>query len=409
MSFNPLEQKGIPLDQQFRSWSELNVTPYDKNTIHPYSRSRIIVLNGVEVESIIFGHQFNRRTDNLEIKNALALARRVDQQQQKAINWLSPGDETPLETTIGYEQVAIDLTAWMAQNEPDPYVKQTLDFGLLEDFDHLYRYANLYELINGQRAEELTRDLTEIMPGRPTVVEHRFPADDVRRHFDRHTVDPLTRMHAMTITAGEQQTMNFYMNHGPDFMEPIARGLYLEIAMIEEQHVTQYESLLDPLTSMLEDLVLHKYNEVYMYHSFMEDELEDGRLRQLWELHLNMEIEQLKEACRLLRKYEGKDPEEILPPELPRAVKFRSNKEYVRAVLAEQIDLRSDGPDYVPLGTLPDTQRTFAYQRVVNGGGNPTEEVIDRNRSVQGREYRLQTEGEHPVVDLREPAGSGTR
>jgi hypothetical protein len=117
------------------------------------------------------------------------------------------------------------------------------------------------------------------------------------------------------------------MNHGPDFMEPIARGLYLEIAMIEEQHVTQYESLLDPLETWLEDLVFHKYNEVYMYHSFMEDETEDKRLRQLWELHLNMEIEQLKAACQLLRMYEGKYPEEILPPELPKGVRFQSNKD----------------------------------------------------------------------------------
>ena len=80
MSFNPLEQQGIPLDQQLRNWSELNVEPYDKRTIHPYSRSRVIVLNGVEVESIIFSHQFNRMTDNIEIKNSLALSRRVDQQ-----------------------------------------------------------------------------------------------------------------------------------------------------------------------------------------------------------------------------------------------------------------------------------------------------------------------------------------
>jgi hypothetical protein len=402
-----LEQQGIPLDQQFRSWSELNVEPYDKRTIHPYSRSRVIVLNGIEVESIIFGHQFARHTDNPEIKNALALARRVDQQQQKAINWLSPGDETPLETTIGYEQVAIDLTAWLAQNEPDPYVKQTFDFGLLEDFDHLYRYANLYELSNGQRAEELTQDLTEIMPGRPTMVEHRFPADDVRRHFDRHTVDPLTRLQCMTLVAGEQQTMNFYMNHGPDFMEPIARGLYLEIAMIEEQHVTQYESLLDPLQSWLEDLVFHKYNEVFMYHSFMEDETEDRRLRQLWELHLNMEIGQLKEACRLLRRYEGKEPEEILPAELPLGVRFQSNKEYVRRVLAEQIDLRADGPDYVALETLPADHRSLRYQTIVNTGGNPTENVIEQNRARQGREYRFEPEGEHPVADLREPASAG--
>ncbi|MEW6474635.1 MAG: hypothetical protein AB1679_20470 [Actinomycetota bacterium] len=409
MPFNPLEQQGIPLDQQLRNWSELTVEPYDKRTIHPYSRSRVIVMNGIEVESIIFSHQFNRMTDNLEIKTSLALARRVDQQQQKAVNWLSPGNETPLETTIGYEQVAIDLTAWVAQNEPDPYVKQTFDFGLLEDFDHLYRYANLYELIRGERAENLTRDLTEIMPGRPTFVEHRHPADDLRRHFDRHTVDPLTRMHCMTVTAAEQQTMNFYMNHGPDFMEPIARGLYLEIAMIEEQHVTQYESLIDPLESLLECLVFHKYNEVHMYHSFMEDETEDRRLKQLWELHLNMEIEQLKEACRLLQKYEGKTPEEILPPQLPKGVKFQSNKDYVRQVLGQQVDLRTNGPDFVPVNTLPADHRSFAYQKMVNAGGNPSEWVVEENREAQGREYRLQPEGEHPVADLREPARTGNR
>jgi hypothetical protein len=199
------------------------------------------------------------------------------------------------------------------------------------------------------------------------------------------------------------------MNHGPDFMEPIARGLYLEIAMIEEQHVTQYESLIDPLDSWLECLVFHKYNEVYMYHSFMEDETQDRRLKQLWELHLNMEIEQLKEACRLLLKFEGKEAQEILPPELPKGVKFQSNKEYLRRVLAEQIDLRADGPDYVALDTLPADHRSFAYRKVVNAGGNPSEQVIEMNRETQGREYRLQPEGEHPIADLREAAETGAR
>jgi hypothetical protein len=179
--------------------------------------------------------------------------------------------------------------------------------------------------------------------------------------------------------------------------------------MIEEQHVTQYESLLDPLQSWLEDLVFHKYNEVYMYHSFMEDETEDKRLKALWELHLNMEIEQLKAACQLLRMYEGKDPEEILPPELPKGVKFQSNKGYVREVLADQTDLRSDGPDYVPVQVLPADHRYFEYQRIVNAGGVPTEQVIEMNREAQGREYRLQPEGEHPIADLREAAETGAR
>jgi hypothetical protein len=51
-------------------------------------------------------------------------------------------------------------------------------------------------------------------------------------------------------------------------------------------------------------------------------------------------------------------------------------------VLAEQIDLRSDGPDYVPLQALPADHRYFAHQKLVNAGGNPTEQVIEQNRAA---------------------------
>jgi hypothetical protein len=398
---NPLEQPGIPVEEQFRSWSELNVAPYDKLDVHPYTRTRVILMNGCEVESIIFSHQFARHTDNLEIKRALALSRRVDAQQQKVVNGLNPGDQTPLETTIGYEQVAVDLTAWLARHEPDPMLKQALDFALLEDFDHLYRYANLYELLDGKNAADLTDQLTEITPGRPTMDEHRHPYDDVRGHYDTHTVDPLSRMHVMTIVAAEQQTMNFYMNHGTDWIEPIARGLYAEIALIEEQHVTHYESLLDPLDSWLKQLVFHKYNEVYLYWSMLQNE-EDRRIASIWELHLNMEIGQLHAACDLLRRYEGIEPEQILPPALPDTpVTFEPNKDYVRQVLASQVQLAADGLDYVPGDELPEEHRSRRYREIVNAGGNPSELVIEQNRRRNGDEYRDETEGEHPIVELR--------
>jgi hypothetical protein len=45
--------------------------------------------------------------------------------------------------------------------------------------------ANLYELAYGEKAAKLTESLTEIMPGRPTVLEHRHAADEVRRHYDK--------------------------------------------------------------------------------------------------------------------------------------------------------------------------------------------------------------------------------
>jgi hypothetical protein len=401
MPLNPLEETGIPVEEQFRNWSELNIEPYDKMSVDPYTRTRVILMNGIEVESVMFSHQFARHTDNPEIKRALALSRRADQQQQKAVNGLNPGDQTPLETTLGYEQVAVDLTAWLARHEPDPMLKQALDFALLEDFDHLYRYANLYDLLDEGDATDFTMHWTEITPGRPTILEHRHPHDDVRGHFATNTVDPLSRMHVMTIVAGEQQTMNFYMNHGADWMEPIARGLYSEIAMIEEQHVTHYESLLDPLDSWFKQWVFHEYNEVYLYWSMLQQEV-DARIKALWELHCNMEIGQLRAACELMRKYEGIEPEEILPPALPDTpVTFEPNKDYVREVLASQYDLRTDGMEYVRLDDLPSDHRYFQHQALVNAGGAPSEMVIDETRAERGRDFRDETEGPHPIEGLR--------
>ncbi len=151
MGFNPLQERGIPLEKQFRNWSELNVKPYDKNSVDPYTQCRVITLNGAEIESVLFSHQFARHTTDMDIKRQLATVRRIEQQQQKAVNWLTPGEASTLEVTIGYEQVAVDLTAWVAQNEPDSYAKQCYDFGLLEDFDHLYRYANFMDMLEGRR------------------------------------------------------------------------------------------------------------------------------------------------------------------------------------------------------------------------------------------------------------------
>lgn len=41
------------------------------------NRTRVILMNGIEAESIVFSHQFARHTDNPELLQALALGRRV--------------------------------------------------------------------------------------------------------------------------------------------------------------------------------------------------------------------------------------------------------------------------------------------------------------------------------------------
>jgi rubrerythrin len=400
VSFNPLQERGLPLEKQFRNWRDLNVQPYSKDAVHPYGRCRGIVANGIEVEAMMFSHSLARNTLDPEVKRQLALVRRIEAQQQKAMNWLIPGDETTLEVTLGYEQVAVDLTSWVAQNEPDAYLRQVYEFGLLEDFDHLYRYANLYDLLDGKKAEKIVGALTEITPGRPTIFEHRDPRDEIRRPMTSLAADPQSILNALTVMSAEQQTMNFYNTIGNRFVEPLARGLYLEIAQIEEQHVSHYESILDPACTMLESLAFHEYNECWIYYSFMQQET-DPKVKALYELHLAMEIEHLRIACELIKKIERRDPLEFLPTAIERPLLFKENKAYVREVLASQVELTSKESEFVPVSALKQDHRYFDYNATVNAGGVPSEEVIARTIEARGDEYRLETEGPNPVPGLR--------
>ena len=166
---NPLEVKTNELESYFMSWEKMCARPYDKDKTDPYTKTRVILMNGTEFESNWFLHQFARNCNDNELKREIALVRNQEQQQQKRISALKPINENMLETTISYEQLAIDLTAILAQNETDQNNKNALDFALLEDFDHLYRFANLLKMDFNIDAETLVGKFTEITPGRPTI------------------------------------------------------------------------------------------------------------------------------------------------------------------------------------------------------------------------------------------------
>lgn len=293
--------------------------PYDKRTVDPYTKTRIILANGAEFEANWFSHQFSRHTDDNDLRRELALTRFIEKQQQQKLSLLKPADETILEHTISYEQLAVDLTAELARKEKDCYVKKTLDFALLEDFDHLYRYADLLQGEQGVYAEKLVGRYTEIMPGRPTISHHRYPIDNVRRIVSYKTADVRTVLATMTITAAEQQTMNYYMNVANFALTDMGRRLYEEIALVEEEHVTQYEDLTDSTATWLEMLLWHEYNECYLYWSCYMTET-DRYIKELWEENFAMEISHLHKAAELLKKYEGKDWQEVIGDRrIPRA------------------------------------------------------------------------------------------
>ena len=406
---NPFEQKPINVKDGIMDWCTMYPQPYDKNTVDPYTRVRIILMNGIEVEATLFKHQFHRNCQNNDIRRELALSRRIEQQQQKHINWLKPIDETQLETTIGYEHVAVDLTAWLAQNEPNAYVKQALDFALLEDFDHLYRYSNLMDLDSQIPAQQIVKSYVDITPGRPTIAEHRFPFDSVKNPVDFKTADIRTKLNSLIITSGEQQTMNFYMNLGNTYYNDLGRQLYLEIAMIEEQHVSHYGSLLDPSATWLENLLLHEYMECYLYYSFYQDE-PDANVKSIWERHLEQEISHLHKAAEMLQQYEGKDWQQVIPGgEFPKLLQFHDTRDYVRQILAQQIQLTADMESYMPVCDLPPNHEFFFYQDRVNHNVNTvaSHNVIVQHQQKFNVDYRAE-EKPNPVPDLSDRTTDNT-
>src|SRR3954449_2934492 len=145
MALDLLKTRGTPLERQLFTWRDLVQPPYSKLDDDAFTRVRVILMNGIEIEALRFSHLFSRT--NRELQLPLARLRQIEQMQCTTINWLLGADHSPLETTIGYEQVAIEVTASIARKEPNPYLAQVYRFGLLEDFDHMYRYSALMDRI----------------------------------------------------------------------------------------------------------------------------------------------------------------------------------------------------------------------------------------------------------------------
>lgn len=378
--FKPFELKGTPMEDQFMSWNDMVKPPYDKKSVDAYTRTRVILMNGIETNSVLSSHFMDRMIDNNEIKRILAGIRRADSQHQQLVEWLNPANQTILETTIGYEQVAVDLTANLARNEPDDYFRQVLDFALLEDFDHLFRYGCLLEVLHGIDPNDITQGRTEVKPGRPTEIEHRHPYDEMRMHFDKDTASAKSKMNYLTIVSGEQQTMLYYKTHGAMYEDDMARKLYAEIAEIEEQHVSQYEMVGDPNESLLEKMALIQLNEAYNYFSCAQTEV-DERIRSIWEMLYEQEIEHFMIANGLLRQYESRDIVDILKTDtIEPLIVFEENKDYVNHVLETQVDLQPLNMRFVPQDQLPSNWPSFTYRSKVNAGGAPSEQIVDRAR-----------------------------
>ncbi|MDB4975314.1 MAG: hypothetical protein JWN48_3655 [Myxococcaceae bacterium] len=366
MSIDLLKDRGTPLDQQRFTWKELASRPYSKLDDDAFTRIRVILMNGIESDQLRFSHACSRM--NRDLQQPLARLRRAEQHQATMINWLNPPDQTPLETTIGYEQVAIEVTAALALKEPDAYLAQVYRLGLLEDFDHMYRYGALMDRVEGKDPNNILQSYTDILPGRPIALHQRHPDDDLRAHYDRKTADLRTKLHAYTLVAAEYQTHDYYMNIGPLYPDPVGRQLYAEIASVEEQHVTMYESIIDAGETWLEKLLLLQATEVYTYYSCVESE-RNPRIKAIWERFLDYELGHVRFVADLFERHERRDAAEVLDSKIPEAIDFVPHRDFVRETLRNEVNLTTLGETFIEREHEPSDSLSNLYRAQLQSEG----------------------------------------
>ena len=399
---NPFELKVKKTEDHLQSLCDIYPEPYDKNAVDPYTKTRIILATGAEYEANWFSHQSVRTVEDADLRRDMALIRYVEKQQQQKNANLKPLNESVLETTIAYEQLAVDLTAEMAQKECNFNVKKALDFALLEDFDHLYRYADLLDMDDGVHAERLVGGYTEIMPARPTFAHHRHPYDNVKYSIKGYENNTQTILNTLIITAAEQQTMNYYMNVAAFYKNDRGRRLYEEISLVEEEHVTQYGSLIDVTPSLVEKMLWHEYAEAYVYWSNYMTET-DERIKRYWERNFETEVSHLDAVREALKKYMKKDYDEVIVnATFPEPLSLHENVDYVRKILSETVQYTGDMEDYKNVDELPEGHRFFTFNARLT---SPIREeaghqVVADYIKDMGKDYRYQ-KAAHPIRDMQ--------
>ena len=65
---NPYKMRPERTGDLLVDWEKFWVKPYNKNEVNPYTRTRIILMNGTEFENVWFSHQFSRSVGDDELR-----------------------------------------------------------------------------------------------------------------------------------------------------------------------------------------------------------------------------------------------------------------------------------------------------------------------------------------------------
>jgi len=129
----------------------------------------------------------------------------------------------------------------------------------------------------------------------------------------------------------------------------------------------------------------------------------DPRIKCIWDEHLDMEIAHLHKACELLKKYEGKEWNQVIPcGDFPKPLALHENIEYVRNVLCNTVQYTGVREDYDKIENLPDNADFFTYQHLMI----PSVDIVQSHCTIEtrikrrGSDYRYEV-APNPIPPLR--------
>jgi hypothetical protein len=159
-------------------------------------------------------------------------------------------------------------------------------------------------------------------------------------------------------------------------------------------------------------LVVHESTACYLYYSFMGQET-DRRLRQLWELYLQMQLAHLRAAGDLLRRHTGCDPQEVVGPGLPEPVTLASSALHLWDLANETGARPADAPGVTPDYEWDVVDRlTEQHDRIEHQFRHTLRVTGDARHTAFGRLARLiavhetvEEEVVHPLTRRCDPDG----
>lgn len=99
------------------------------------------------------------------------------------------------------------------------------------------------------------------------------------------------------------------------------------------------------------------------------------RVKAIWARLLDYELGHFNHVAELFKHHERRDPADVSPGDFPEPIAFSSQRDFVRQTLLQEVDLRTNGTQFVDM--KDENQASINYRTRINAEGSPSQSIAD--------------------------------